>query len=209
MFDCFGCDTSGPTDATAVIQAEIETASVIMTLGSIEDVPAEQEFSVVEIDRIAEQLDPPSQALTEMVRRIANKLELDVCSIYVMEADRQHLCLAVTMGLNQSSIGHVRMKISEGLAGLVAQQLKAVSVAAASEHPRFKHFPEAGEDKYSSFHGLALCDDKQFPQLQGVLVVQTIEAREYSDEEVELINSFAKAITPFVTHCRLIEYINR
>lgn len=202
MFDRFGCDTCGPTDATAVIQTELETASVMMTLESIGDVPAEEEFSAVELDRIAEQLDPPSQALTEMVRRIANKLELDVCSIYVLEADRQHLCLAVTMGLNQSSIGHVRMKISEGLAGLVAEQLESVSVAAASEHPRFKHFPEAGEDKYSSFHGLALCDKNQ---LQGVLVVQTIEAREYSDEEVELVNSFAKAIVPFVTHCRLIE----
>lgn len=206
MFDRFGCDTYGLTDATAVIQAELETASVMMTLKSIGDVPAEEEFSAVELDRIAEQLDPPSQALTEMVRRIANKLELDVCSIYVLEADLQHLCLAVTMGLDQSSIGHVRMQISEGLAGLVAEQLKSVSVAAASEHPRFKHFPEAGEDKYSSFHGLALCDENQ---LQGVLVVQTIEARKYSEEEVELINSFAKAIAPFVTHCRLIEYINR
>ena len=178
----------------------------MMTLESIEDVTAEEEFSAVGLNQIAEQLDPPSQALTEMVRRVANKLELDACSIYVLEADRQHLCLAVTMGLNQSSIGHVRMKISEGLAGLVAEQLKSVSVAAASEHPRFKHFPEAGEEKYSSFHGLALCDENQ---LQGVLVVQTIEAREYSDKEFELVNSFAKAITPLVTHCRLIEYINR
>lgn len=194
------------TNVAAEINAELEKASAMMALESIEDMTAEEEFSAAELDRIAEQFDPPSQALTEMVRRVANKLELDVCSIYVLEADRQHLCLAATMGLNQSSVGHVRMKISEGLAGLVAEQLKSVSVAAASEHPRFKYFPEAGEEKYSSFHGLALCDEDQ---LQGVLVVQTVEAREYSDEEVELVSSFAETIAPHVRRCRLVEYINR
>lgn len=162
-------------------------------------------FSAVELNEIAARFDPPSQALTEMVRRIANRLELDVCSVYVLESDRQHLRLAATMGLNQSSIGHVRMKISEGLAGLVAEQLQTVSVAAAAEHPRFKYFPEAGEDKYSSFLGLAVVHREQ---LQGVLVVQTIEAREFSTTELDLLTSAAAAIATYVTRCRLVEVIN-
>ncbi len=176
-----------------------------MTLDSLGDTVTGEGFSEVELDRIAEQFDPPSQALTEMVRRVANELELDVCSIYVLEEDRQHLCLAATMGLNQSSIGHVRMKISEGLAGLVAEQLQSVSVAAASQHPRFKYFPEAGEEKYSSFHGLAVIDEGR---LQGVLVVQTIEAREYSASEIALVSKFAEAIAPTVSRCRIVEYVN-
>lgn len=176
-----------------------------MTLDSLGDTVTGEGFSEVELDRIAEQFDPPSQALTEMVRRVANELELDVCSIYVLEEDRQHLCLAATMGLNQSGIGHVRMKISEGLAGLVAEQLQSVSVAAASQHPRFKYFPEAGEEKYSSFHGLAVIDEGR---LQGVLVVQTIEAREYSASEIALVSKFAEAIAPTVSRCRIVEYVN-
>ena len=182
---------------------EVRKANGVMTLESSGDTTTGEGFSEAELDRIADQFDTPSQALTEMVRRVANELELDVCSIYVLEKGRQHLCLAATMGLNQSSVGHVRMKISEGLAGLVAEQLKSVSVAAASEHPRFKYFPEAGEEKYSSFHGLALIDDGQ---LQGVLVVQTIESREYSESEVELVSEFAAAIVSYVTGCRLVEY---
>ena len=177
----------------------------MMTLESIGDTVTGEGFSEAELDRIAEQFDPPSQALTEMVRRVANELELDVCSIYVLEKDRQHLCLAATMGLNQSSVGHVRMKICEGLAGLVAEQLKSVSVASASEHPRFKYFPEAGEEKYSSFHGLAVIDKGQ---LQGVLVVQTIETREYSAAEVALVSKFAEAIATTVSRCRLVEYVD-
>lgn len=161
-------------------------------------------FSLEELGDIAASLDPPSQALTEMVRRIANQLELDVCSVYILEENRQHLCLAATMGLNQASVGCVRMKISEGLAGMVAEKRQSISVAAAQKHPRFKYFPEAGEEKYNSFHGRAVIDDEQ---LQGVFVAQTVDARDFSSSEVELIGSFAEAIAPYVRHCRSIEYL--
>ena len=156
-----------------------------------------------EFSKIAALYDPPSQSLTEMVRQVANRLELDVCSIYVLEADRQHVCLAATMGLNQDSVGHVRMQISEGLAGLVVEQSKPVSVASASEHPRFKYFPEAGEERYSSFVGLPVTGSNG---LQGVLTVQTIDARDFSRSELELIAAAAAALAPHVARCRLVEY---
>ena len=44
-------------------------------------------------------------------------------------------------------------------------------------HPRFKYFGEAGEEPYQSFLGVPLIDRGV---LQGVLVVQTIEARTFS-----------------------------
>ena len=44
-------------------------------------------------------------------------------------------------------------------------------------HPRFKYFREAGEDAYQSFLGVPLIDRGV---LQGVLVVQTIEAARLS-----------------------------
>ena len=46
------------------------------------------------------------------------------------------------------------MRLTEGLAGLVAEQLRPQSVAGATLHPRFKHFREAGEDPYRSFLGV-------------------------------------------------------
>lgn len=162
-------------------------------------------FTLAELGEIAASIDPPSQALTEMVRRIANQLELDVCSVYVLEKNQKNLCLAATMGLNQTSVGCVRMKISEGLAGLVVEKKRSVSVAAAQEHPRFKYFPEAGEEKYSSFHGLAVIHNGQ---IQGVFVAQTVDARDFSTSEVELFGAFAKAIAPYVSRCRNVEYLN-
>ena len=82
--------------------------------------------------------------------------------------------LAATIGLRPESVGRVRMRLTEGLAGLVAEQLRPQVVADATRHPRFKYFREAGEDPYHSFLGVPLVDRGL---LQGVLVVQTIEPR--------------------------------
>jgi signal transduction protein with GAF and PtsI domain len=50
------------------------------------------------------------------------------------------------------------MAINEGLAGLVAEQVRPVAVEKAQGHPRFKYFREAGEDAYQSFLGVPLID---------------------------------------------------
>jgi hypothetical protein len=46
------------------MRRNLEKASAMMTLESTEDLTAEEGFSAAELDRIAEQFDPPSQALT-------------------------------------------------------------------------------------------------------------------------------------------------
>ena len=84
------------------------------------------------------------------------------------------LVLGATVGLKPESIGRVRMRLDEGLTGLVAEQMTPVMVADAFQHPRFKYFPEAGEDPYHSFLGVPLVEGGA---LQGVLVVQTVEPR--------------------------------
>jgi signal transduction protein with GAF and PtsI domain len=69
------------------------------------------------------------------------------------------------------------MRLSEGLAGLVAEQVKPVIVEDAFRM-RFKYFPEAGEEAYRSFFGVLV--DRGL--LQGVIVVQTTASRSFEDE---------------------------
>ena len=70
------------------------------------------------------------------------------------------------------------MPLHEGLAGLVAEQVRPVAVDDASRHPRYKYFKESGEEEYHSFLGVPLIDRGI---LQGVLVVQTKEPRIFRD----------------------------
>ena len=159
---------------------------------------------VEEFAEIAAAYDPPSRALTEMARLIANHFELDVCSLYVVDSYTQELLLVATMGLNQSSVGRIRMKQSEGLAGLVAEERQPVCVAEASRHPRFKYFPEAGEERYSSFVGFPVLQDEC---LHGVLVIQTVDPRQFSAAELSLMEVAFAAMTPYVMNCRLVEFL--
>ena len=72
---------------------------------------------------------------------------------------------------------HAAHGAARRLAGLVAEQVRPVAVEEVRNHPRFKFFGEAGEEAYHSFLGVPLIDRGV---LQGVLVVQTIEARVFA-----------------------------
>src|SRR6188508_53785 len=141
-------------------------------------------WTLEEISRLVSHSGNPSETLTNIVKLIQRRFETDVCSVYLLEADRATLVLAATIGLRAESVGRVRMRISEGLAGLVAEQMRPQVFADAAMHPRFKYFPEAGEDPYRSFLGVPIVDRGL---LQGVLVVQTVEARAFTPDDVRLL----------------------
>src|SRR5437764_13104808 len=109
------------------------------------------------------------------------------------------MVLAATVGHRRECIGSLRMAVSEGLTGLVAEVVRPVSVAQVKGHPRFKYFQEAGEESYQSFLGVPMIDRGV---LQGVLVVQTIEARVFSDDEVRLLAEAATQVGPVVREGR-------
>src|SRR5215472_15370981 len=133
-----------------------------------------------EIQHLAVEGAQSAETLMNVVALIARRFRTDVCSAYLLEPDRANLVLAATVGLRHECIGNLRMAVNEGLTGLVAEQVRPVAVSQVKSHPRFKYFKEAGEEAYQSFLGVPLIDRGV---LQGVLVVQTVEARVFSEDE--------------------------
>ena len=142
----------------------------------------------------------PRETLTNIALLIQRRFHSDVCSVYLLQPDRLHLELAATIGLEPASVGKVRMPLSEGLVGLVGEALQPEVVADAMTHPRFKYFPEAGEDAYHSFVGVPLIDRGL---LLGVLVVQTTDRRLFSEDEVRMLTTVAAQVAPIVSDARL------
>src|SRR5580704_10133319 len=135
-----------------------------------------------EIDQLTAESGKPAETLMNVVALIARTFHTDVCSAYLLDPARANLVLAATLGLRPSCIGTLHMALHEGLTGLVAEQVRPVAVTEVRNHPRFKYFREAGEDAYQSFLGVPLIDRGV---LQGVLVVQTVNARSFGDDEVQ------------------------
>src|SRR6202049_3660915 len=143
--------------------------------------PSPYVLTLDEIGNLAAEGGKPAETLMNVVALIAKRFQTDVCSAYLLEPDRANLVLAATLGLRPQCVGTLRMSLHEGLAGLVAEQVRPVAVEQVQSHPRFKYFSESGEDAYQSFLGVPLVDRGV---LQGVLVVQTIEARKFRDDEI-------------------------
>ena len=92
-------------------------------------------WTLEEIGRLVSHSGNPAETLTNIVQLIKERFGTDVCSVYLLEADRSTLVLAATVGLRQESVGRVRMRLTEGLAGLVAEQLKPQMIEEAMKHP--------------------------------------------------------------------------
>jgi starch phosphorylase len=162
---------------------------------------SEMMWTIDEISELITQRGNASETLQDVVHLVQRRFHTDVCSAYLLEPDRANLVLAATVGLRPESVGRVRMRLSEGLAGLVAEQLRPQFVADATTHPRFKYFSEAGEDPYRSFLGVPVVDRGV---LQGVLVVQTTDPRVFTPDEVTSFATAAAQLAPIVAEARTL-----
>ena len=159
-------------------------------------------WTLEEIGRLISQSGNASETLTNIVHLIQQRFETDVCSVYLLEPDRANLVLAATIGLRPESVGRVRMRLSEGLAGLVAEQLRPQCVADAT-HASALQVPSRRRARipYHSFLGVPVIDRGL---LQGVLVVQTLEPRVFSPSDVRMLVTAGTQLAPIVSEARTL-----
>jgi phosphotransferase system, enzyme I, PtsP len=142
------------------------------------------------------------QTLNSIVTTVAERMETEVCSIYILDRQNKRLTLRATMGLDEESVGKVSMGTGEGLTGLVIERMKPVTVVDALKHPRYKYFPETHEERFHSFLGVPLIEQK-LPL--GVLVVQTSRRREFSRDEIRLLTTISAQVSSILVQARLAD----
>ena len=119
------------------------------------------------------------ERLDNITHLIADSMATQVCSIYLLR-DPKTLELCATEGLNPESVHQTRLRIGEGLVGRVAREAQAINVRDAPKERGFRYMPETGEEIYSSFLGVPI---QRLGEMRGVLVVQSREMREYTEDE--------------------------
>ncbi|HVW03126.1 MAG TPA: aldolase/citrate lyase family protein [Planctomycetaceae bacterium] len=162
-------------------------------------------LTLAEISDLVSHSHDAAETLSNIVQLIQQRFRTDVCSVYLLEPERGELVLGATVGLRPECVGKVRMSLHEGLTGLVAEQLAPVVLDDAPRHPRFKYFPEAGEDAYQSFLGAPLIERGL---LQGVLVVQTVERRQFTPDEIRMLTTVGSQLAPLVSEAQWLQQAN-
>jgi len=130
------------------------------------------------------------ERLDKIVRQVAGLMVAEVCSIYLHRRDGS-LELFATEGLSPDAVHTTRLKRGEGLVGRCAELAAPVNVPNAQDHPAFSYRPETGEEAYQSLLAVPIL---RGGALLGVLVVQNQTARDYSDEDVEILQTTAMLV---------------
>ncbi len=136
----------------------------------------------------------PQTRLARIVSVIAHDMAVEVCSIYVRRAG-DVLELFATQGLRASAVRRTRLRVGEGLIGEIAAKGRPVALADAQSHPNYVFRPETGEESFRSLAGVPILHGGR---VVGVLAVQTVEARQYTDEEIEALQTVAMVLAELV-----------
>ncbi len=131
------------------------------------------------------------EKLDRIVRQISGVMVAEVCSIYLKRQDGS-LELFASEGLNPTAVHTTRLKRGEGLVGRCAELGVTVNEPEASSHPAFSYRPETGEDVY---HSLLAVPIERSGQILGVLDIQNRASKEYSDEDIEVLQATAMVIS--------------
>lgn len=137
------------------------------------------------------------EALDIVVKRIANALATEACSIFLLDRRRGDYVLAATQGLNPAGVGVVRVPLNKGLIGFVGEREEPINLDEASEHPRFLSIPEVGEEAYHAFLGAPIIYHRQ---VLGVLIVQQQEPRRYDESEEAFLVTLATQLASIIAH---------
>src|SRR5688500_10397793 len=83
--------------------------------------------------------------LNTVVNLIADKLQSEVCSIYLLHDGK--LELYATHGLRPEAVHVTRLALGEGLVGTIAAEGRILNLDEAASHPAFAYRAETGEER--------------------------------------------------------------
>src|SRR6266851_4963952 len=140
------------------------------------------------------------ERLNTIVRIIAADMVAEVCSCYVMRAG-EVLELFATEGLRAEAVHRTRLRVGEGLVGVIAATARPLALANAQSHPDFAYRPETGEEIYHSLMGVPIL---RGGRVLGVLVVQNRTPRHYTEDEIEVAQTIAMIVAELVASGELV-----
>jgi phosphotransferase system, enzyme I, PtsP len=140
------------------------------------------------------------ERLDRIVLLVAAEMVAEVCSIYVMRAG-EVLELFATEGLRPEAVHRTRLRVGEGLVGVIAATARPLALADAQTHSDFAYRPETGEEIYHSLMGVPIL---RGGRVLGVLVVQNRTPRRYTEDEIEIAQTIAMIVAELIASGELV-----
>lgn len=137
------------------------------------------------------------ETLSIIVRRVRRAMKTDVCSVYLLDQDKQRYILMDSMGLNKASIKQVSLDAGQGLVGYVGEREEPVNLDDATQHPNYVYLAETGEERFHSFLGVPIIHQRR---ILGVIVVQQKEKRRFDEGEEAFLVTVSAQLAGLLAH---------
>jgi GAF domain-containing protein len=143
------------------------------------------------------------QMLAELIGLVVSVTGCDACLVYLLEPAAEEIVLCASQLPHETEIGHIRLRIGEGVTGWVAKHQSVVALSSrASSDPRFKSFSSLPEDTYESLLSVPLISGGE---VIGVINVHHKNVRAHSAEEVALLGYVAEQMGGAIARARLMQ----
>ncbi|MDX6409203.1 MAG: two-component system, sensor histidine kinase PdtaS, partial [Gaiellaceae bacterium] len=142
------------------------------------------------------------EVLDLVARKVADALRTEACFVYLYDERTNELILRATHGTSvEEMTKRPRLRPGEGITGTAAADRAPVMIPSQAHlDPRFKQFANLSEDAYESILAVPiLARDK----LAGALNVRTLEPREFTQDEIELLVAIADQVAQTIQHAQL------
>lgn len=130
------------------------------------------------------------EVLQGIVSLVVEFMECDSCLLYLLDNDELVLCASNTP--HPTTIGKVRLKLTEGLTGWVARERRLLAISReAYKDPRFKFFGDLPEDTFEAFLSAPVIARNR---VVGVINVQHRLPHQHTGSEMELLTTVGEQV---------------
>ncbi len=139
--------------------------------------------------------------LQELVALAVDVTSCDACLVYLVDHATNEIVLRASQLPHTAEIGHIRMKMGEGITGWVAQHKSVVALGSnASADVRFKTFQTLPEDTYEAFLSVPLISNGA---LIGVINIHHRPKHSHSPDEIALVSFIGEQMGGAIAKSRL------
>jgi signal transduction histidine kinase len=182
-------DLSGAS-ATPSPEPDLARTTEVDTRRTLRELAFLHEFA-----QLATQARDWDELMQTVVDRTREALHVEVCSFYLLDHATDRLTLAATNGLDQEHVGRVSLALGEGITGAAAALRRPIEVPDVRLDPRFKYLRGFDLAGLTSMLSVPLTWNDI---IVGVLNVQTVATRRYTQREITLMVTIAALLAGIV-----------
>jgi two-component sensor histidine kinase/putative methionine-R-sulfoxide reductase with GAF domain len=148
------------------------------------------------------------EVLWLVAQKVADALGADACFVYLYDERANELVLRATHGTAvEEMTRRPKMRPGEGITGSAAAERQPIMIAAQADlDPRFKSFSNLPEDQYESILAVPILARDR---LAGALNIRTIDPREFTQDEIDLLVAIAAQVAQSLEHAQLYAQAQR